>query len=475
MSLTLKEWVKAFPPEEVSGSLENHPLWSRPLRSISHRPERWSHDVPRVDFHGLGLASPSGLTFGHLDCPGGDQVVLRYPNLSEVVRQGCHRLHRALVDGITWLGVTGTNGKSTVVHLLRELCQIVAPAKIPCSLGTLGLQSQGWELPSPNTTPFPLDLYPLAKEAHEKGSRLIAMEASSHGLAEGRLYGIDLAAAGWTNLGHDHLDFHGDRDSYREAKARIFEHCRGFTSINSDEPELSRYHSRSDVTTFSQDSSKGGTRGILREQNETGSLVEFHLGPHRMTQRLPLLGRHNLSNTLCALDMLSHLDFDPHALLEALPSLTAPLGRMSPVETRAKGRVFIDYAHTPDALEQACLSAREHFPQQRLVVLFGCGGDRDKSKRPLMANVTERYAGSVWVTSDNPRTEDPLEIIADIQRGFTNISPFTEEDREKAIHLALDQLSEDDVLLICGKGHEKEQIIGTTRRPLNEFECCQNH
>jgi UDP-N-acetylmuramoyl-L-alanyl-D-glutamate--2,6-diaminopimelate ligase len=360
-----------------------------------------------------------------------------------------------------------------VVELTRQLHQQLKPELQPTALGTLGCISSNWTLPSPNTTPFPLDLHPLLREARTKGSQLVVLEASSHALHQERLAHLNISASAIVHLGHDHLDYHKTLNAYHEAKLKLIQMTQGPVVVNIDvlEQYPERFKGCEIITTGIN--RKADISFEIKEQNEHGFHGQLRLHGHSFTTSLPLWGTFNLSNSLAASAFASISGCDAEAIAEAWPTLQLPKGRLHAVETRAKGDVRIDYAHTPDALESVLLAAKAHCPTARLNVLVGCGGDRDASKRPLMGEIASKLADQLIITSDNPRSESPEGIIQDILLGCGDTKPMVEVDRRKAITKALEAQGENDLLLICGKGHENEQIISDQRHHFDEFEICQ--
>ncbi|HKY14164.1 MAG TPA: UDP-N-acetylmuramoyl-L-alanyl-D-glutamate--2,6-diaminopimelate ligase [Microthrixaceae bacterium] len=341
------------------------------------------------------------------------------------------------------VGVTGTNGKTTVVSLVDGILRGVgSPAEV---IGTLtGVR----------TTPEATDLQPLLRDAVDRGVEVVAMEVSSHALELHRVDGIRFAVTAFTNLGVDHLDFHGTQERYFEAKARLFDTA------------------RSDVAVVNVDDVRGR---LLRDAAPADrpvvgcsieDLDDVVIGPTGSgftwrSQRvsLPLVGRFNVSNALIAAEICVALGHDPEAVAPALSATAAPPGRLEPVVAGQPYEIFVDYAHTPDGLAEVLATARD-LTSGRLIVVFGAGGDRDTSKRPRMGEVACRLADVVVITSDNPRSEDPSAIIAAVRAGCVEGEPVTEIDRRTAIGVALDAAGPGDVVVIAGKGHEVTQTIG---------------
>ena len=367
------------------------------------------------------------------------------------------------------VAVTGTNGKTSTVEFLRQIAQHSRPA---ASLGTLGVIAPGRPGGSGLTTPDPVALAQELAALAREGVRLAAMEASSHGLDQCRLDGVQLAAAGFTNLTRDHLDYHGTMAAYRAAKLRLFD-----TLLPRGAPVVAS--TALDEETLAALRAVAGARGLaLRLVGEGGDAVRLlRAVPHpggqhldiqaagiRYAVDLPLPGRFQADNALLAAALACAVGI-PDAL-DRLPSLTGVRGRMELAATLPNGAaVYVDYAHTPDALERLLTALRPH-TAGRLHVVFGAGGDRDPGKRPLMGDAVHRLADSATVTDDNPRTEDPAAIRAAVLAA----APGAREigDRAAAIAAALGDLRPGDVLAVAGKGHEQGQTIGATVLPFDD-------
>jgi UDP-N-acetylmuramoyl-L-alanyl-D-glutamate--2,6-diaminopimelate ligase len=392
------------------------------------------------------------------------------------------------------VGVTGTNGKSTVAHLVGAL--LAHAGHRPAVLGTV--EYKLWNapaLPSTHTTPDAPELARLAKKNLALGGDAIALEVSSHALDQERLAGLALDAAIFTNLGRDHLDYHADLEAYARAKERIFEHLKvgGAALINADDAasqRMRRAAERCGARVFTYGTrSHADLSATLDAVGPAGTTLFLEgMGIPRTGFFLPLVGRHNVENALAALAAVLFLGASPETAVAGLASLTAPRGRLEPVETGQRGfRVFVDYAHTPDALERVLGTLREILPvprspappesaeSARILCVFGCGGNRDREKRAPMGAAVARHADRAWITSDNPRDEDPLAIIEDILPGFEHgratLAGGTfkggtveiEPDRRKAIACALAEARAGDIVLIAGKGHETWQQVRDTR------------
>jgi UDP-N-acetylmuramoyl-L-alanyl-D-glutamate--2,6-diaminopimelate ligase len=376
----------------------------------------------------------------------------------------CAAFHNAQPEHI--VAVTGTNGKSSVVSFARQLW-----GEESVSLGTIGLQGAGMDEPAALTTLDPAVLHEILARCAKNGVKKLALEASSHGLEQERLAGVKIKAAAFTNISHDHLDYHKTMDVYLQAKLRVFDQMEAGAPavINADLPQSAEIIAYAEaralqVLTFG---TQAKTLKIIEAQpvfNGINAVIEVN--GQRKEFLLPLLGSFQLYNALAAL-ALSY----PDALLEnidRLQDLTPVHGRMDKIEGHPKGaQVFVDYAHTPDALETVLKALKPHVAEGgRLIALIGCGGDRDSGKRAPMARISGALADHVIVTDDNPRSEDPALIRKDVLAGF----PAAEEigGRSLAIKAAVKMLDAKDILLVAGKGHEQGQTIGTIVTPFDD-------
>lgn len=373
--------------------------------------------------------------------------------------------------GIDLVGVTGTNGKTSVSQLvaqaldrLGERCGIV---------GTLGTGFHGELESGRHTTPDPLAVQATLARLKQAGARAVAMEVSSHGLEQGRVAALAFDVAVFTNLSRDHLDYHGSMEAYGAAKARLFDwpdlRCRVINLDDAFGRELAGREHDARLIGYSQIDPEAFL--YCREATFDDDGVRAHIitPQGEGLLRSPLLGRFNLSNLLAVVGALLGMGYPLGDVLAVLPELQGPEGRMQRLGGGEKPLVVVDYAHTPDALEKVLEALRPH-ARGRLLCLFGCGGDRDRGKRPLMAAVAERLADAVLVTDDNPRTEDPARIFDDIRPGFAE--PANVEfvhGRGAAIAQLIASAGVDDVVLLAGKGHEDYQEIQGERLPFSDL------
>ena len=366
------------------------------------------------------------------------------------------------------VGVTGTNGKTTTVGMLRHLLD--EPSARAASIGTLGILvgSEGapMEGGSGLTTPGPVELQRVLRALLDQGVRTVAMETSSHALHQQRVEGLRFDAAVFTNLTRDHLDYHVTMEAYLAAKALLIGLLTddGAAVVNADDPAWEALPAARRTITFGLERG-GDVRASGIRFSPRGSDWSLDVGGERHQVALPLIGDFNIANALAAGAAAWTLGLPAAEVAARLSSMPQVPGRLEIVHERPT--VLRDYAHTPDALERA-LAAVRPFTTGALTVVFGCGGDRDRGKRPEMGRIAEAGADRAIVTSDNPRTEDPERILDDIEAGMTRGRHQRIEDRRTAIAQAIAAAGEDDVILLAGKGHETYQIRGTVKHPFDE-------
>ncbi len=362
------------------------------------------------------------------------------------------------------IGVTGTNGKTTTVHIARHILSTLGACG---SLGTLGsVTASGMRVSAGLTTPGPVDFARRLAELRDEGVGCVVAEVSSHALAQARVDGVMFDQAVFTNLSRDHLDYHAGYDEYRNTKLRLVDLVlpKGVLVVNADEPAWSGIGEGKRVVRFGLESMAEYTaRGI--ELRATGSSWVLSTPQGKSDVELPLLGEFNVSNALAAAAVASESGMSLRAIQEALASTPAVAGRLEVLSSEPL--VLRDYAHTPDALRRALLALRP-LVRGRLICLFGCGGDRDRGKRPMMGRAAAEYADLIIVTSDNPRTEPPEVIIAEIIPGLEGAAFEQVVNRRSAIARALELAEPGDAVLLAGKGHEDYQIIGSEKRPFDE-------
>jgi UDP-N-acetylmuramoyl-L-alanyl-D-glutamate--2,6-diaminopimelate ligase len=407
------------------------------------------------------------------------------PMHAAVVRTGNTRLAMALLSDRFWghpsgklvlVGVTGTNGKTTTVHLVEAAA--ARAGMVSGLIGTVVYRVAGRELPVGRTTPESADLQEILAAMVEAGCETASMEVSSHALSLHRVDACAFEVAVFTNLSQDHLDFHGDMDDYYRAKERLFlpGSLGGLEAraavINIDDPSGQRLADRAvgKVLSFGI-AEEADLRGQLLEAGLKESSVEVAYGGQRWQGTTALTGSFNLYNILASLGACIMLGLDAASSLEGILSQQGVPGRFQAVEAGQDFAVLVDYAHTPDSLRRVLQAAREITPE-RVIAVFGCGGDRDRGKRPMMGEIAVQEADLVFVTSDNPRSEEPLAIITDIEEGTRGVSggaPYTViADRRQAIEAAIQEAKEGDAVVIAGKGHEKGQIFADKVIPFDD-------
>jgi UDP-N-acetylmuramoyl-L-alanyl-D-glutamate--2,6-diaminopimelate ligase len=387
------------------------------------------------------------------------------------VVEACSRLATAFygypAQKLKLVGVTGTNGKTTTTHLIEFLLQTQYATAL---FGTLYTRWAGYSQTATHTTPFAVDLQAQLAEAIAAGCDVGLMEVSSHALHQRRVLGCSFEAAVFTNLTQDHLDYHKDLESYFQAKALLFtdRYLQGRAIINLDDPlgqRLVQMVGDRHVWSYSINNPEADfyTENLTYLANGvTGTL---HSPQGAITFNSPLVGRFNVENLLAAIATALHMGMSLKEVINRLPEFQNVPGRVERVQVSEQQdiTVVVDYAHTPDSLENL-LKAMRPFTQRELICVFGCGGDRDRTKRPLMGGIAARLADQVYVTSDNPRTEDPQRILADVEAGVLvaiGDKPLViEGDRRKCIQMAIAKAIAGDTVLIAGKGHEDYQIFG---------------
>jgi len=374
------------------------------------------------------------------------------------------------------IGVTGTNGKSTTTFLIKHLLERANQST--GLIGTVQYEVGERRLPAARTTPESLDLQELLSQCVEAGCRNVVIEVSSHALSQGRSSEIEFDVGAFTNLTQDHLDFHRGMKDYFQAKARLFEGLRQSSKkdrkavINIDDPYgqqlVGRFGRDLPIITYGM--------GARAEFRASDCKVEMNGTSYRLDAkdksylvRLPLIGRFNIYNSLAALAAACAVGLDIRSAVLALAKAPQIPGRLEAVPAKRKFQVFVDYAHTEDALLNVVKTCRDLNPS-RLILVFGCGGNRDRKKRALMGSVADQYVDYAFITSDNPRKEDPEAILRDVEAGFKHKNYEKIVDRKEAISRAIAMAQPRDIVLIAGKGHEKYQEFGDHIVPFDDVE-----
>lgn len=412
------------------------------------------------------------------DAPAPDDAIA-VPGLRARMGAMADQFHGQPSAKMTTVGVTGTNGKTSTVQLLAQAWTLRGLRA--GTIGTLGSGLYGHAVPNGFTTPLVLQMHALLADLHAAGASAVAMEVSSHALDQGRVDNVHFKVGVFTNLTRDHLDYHGDMASYGAAKARLF----AWEGLQAAVINLDDDFGRGLQARVPQGLRVVGTSAQAREDaavsahavvlDASGIGFELVIDGQVRPVRSPLLGRFNVDNLLAVAGVL-------HALDETVDDIAAILSQLQPIPgrmnrlggTAALPLVVVDYAHTPDALEQALSSLRAHV-NGRLLCVFGCGGDRDRGKRPQMAAIAERGADLVFVTDDNPRTESGDQIVADIMAGFSKPAVVrVQRDRAQAIAEAIGLASAGDIVLVAGKGHEPYQEIAGVRHPFDDSQVARS-
>lgn len=373
------------------------------------------------------------------------------------------------------LGVTGTNGKTTTTYLIRHLLGSVNKR---CGLiGTVEVDDSRSRREALMTTPGAIEIAELLGSMRDKGCWACAMEVSSHALDQGRVNGVQFAGAAFTNLTGDHLDYHKTMADYAAAKARLFEMLgpEAVAVVNAQDEYADRMvaNTKARIIQFGL-GRKGDYRASDIKIDFDGSHFILDTPDGEAQVHTPMIGRHNIANALTAAALVGEVyHLSVHQIAASLKTATGAPGRLQPVRVGQRFGVYVDYAHTDDGLENVLQALRPLAGNGQLRVLFGCGGDRDRTKRARMAKVAERLADAIYVTSDNPRTEDPVAIIDEIRAGFTKKTDRTivvEPDRRAAIARILQDARDGDIVLLAGKGHENYQIVGSEKRRFDDVE-----
>jgi len=372
---------------------------------------------------------------------------------------------------MTMVGVTGTNGKTTVTYLLKQILE--AEGKKVGLIGTNQNMIGDEILPTERTTPDGNGLQCLLAQMAEKGCTHVVMEVSSHSLVLDRVYGIDFEVGIFTNLSRDHLDFHGDMESYAKAKAMLFDRSK-YGVINADD-EYAKYMTESKNCNYITYSVKGNAADVICTDLSLGEKgISFNVDNTEIKLGIP--GEFSSYNAMSVICAAKALGICAKTCAQVLKSAKGVCGRAEVVPTNTDYTVMIDYAHSPDGLENI-LNTVKGFVKGKIIVVFGCGGDRDATKRPIMGEIASKIADIVVVTSDNPRTEEPMAIINEILKGTDEQSAqiYVEESRPKAIFYALSIAKQGDVVLLAGKGHETYQEINGIKHHLDEREVIEEY
>jgi len=476
--MKIKDLLKKIPVKKVSGPLDTE------ITGIFY-------DSRQVRSGGLFVAFPGQQTdgtkyIGEALKRGARVIVSQYPSDSETgvvyiyvenARKTLGLLANAfygnLSEKLQVVGVTGTNGKTTVSHLLRDLLQ--ASGHQTGLLGTVAYEIGDHKIPAKRTTPEAPEIHNFFQKMVYENCDHAVMEVSSHALDLYRVHGIDFSLVIFTNLTQDHLDYHKNMDEYFAVKAKLFTPNTPAV-VNADDAWgkqlIKKIKNKSVLYTYGFQLD-ADVRAFDEKLDEHGSIFTVQTPWGTATAKIKLLGRFNIYNALAALTAGGMLGLNLNQMIQSLAQISAIPGRLQRVPSRKKYHIFIDYAHTDDALRNVLKTLRE-ICTGRLIVVFGCGGDRDRKKRKLMGQVANEWADHIIVTSDNPRKEEPEEIIAEILEGIPHLEKVdVVVDRREAIRTGLANLKKRDILLIAGKGHETYQELKDTIIPFNDFDVVQ--
>ena len=369
------------------------------------------------------------------------------------------------------IGITGTNGKTTTTYLIETILGSDKTARI----GTVEYKIGDEVIEAPNTTPESLDIVKMCKRSVEKGMEYLVMEVSSHALDLGRVDMLEFDVSMFTNLTLDHLDFHKTMEDYFQAKRKLFtmmkKGCEKNCVINIDDLYGKRLSSEFGGISYGMHN-EGRVRGKIVEFHGDGQEVELHIDNFSTRTKLAILGRYNVYNVLGAIFIALLLGIEKEIVLERIKELKGAPGRYELVNCGQNFTVIVDYSHTGDALENILKSINE-LKKGKIITVFGCGGDRDPSKRPVMGEIAERLSDIAIVTSDNPRTEDPHKIVEQVLEGMKGKNHIVVEDRDHAISKAVELAEEKDIILIAGKGHETYQILGRKKIHFDDREIAR--
>ncbi|BCA80530.1 UDP-N-acetylmuramoyl-L-alanyl-D-glutamate--2,6-diaminopimelate ligase [Desulfuromonas sp. AOP6] len=420
------------------------------------------------------LTLPEGLT------------LVQVENARQAMALAAHAFYGDPTADIPVVGVTGTNGKTTVTYLVEAILQ--AAGKKPAVFGTVNYRYGNAEHPSSHTTPESVDFLRTLAHFRSQGADALVLEVSSHALDQYRVEGTHFNVGIFTNLTPEHLDYHGDMEGYYASKAAFFRRllpsCGGCAIINVDDPYGKRLAAERPEALTCGSTEQAAVQVKEAHLSVDGITARISTAQGEIELRSSLVGQFNLQNILCAFAAGLALKLDAHLVAEGIARAAMVPGRLERIENERGALILVDYAHTGDALDKVLATLQDLKPR-RLVTVFGCGGDRDRSKRPVMGEVAARFSDLVVLTSDNPRTEDPQVILAEIRpgierhyqqeisladgrhgrRGFVVL-----ENRRQAIGYAVSTLGEGDILLVAGKGHEDYQVIGTEKHHFDDRE-----
>jgi UDP-N-acetylmuramoyl-L-alanyl-D-glutamate--2,6-diaminopimelate ligase len=467
----LSPWFSALPMGVVLRPSVQLTLDSRQIQEGDVFVAVPGHTMDGRRFIPMAVAAKASLIFVHTDQPeehgrfydDGETCVLSWCGLAENISSVARRFYGYPDQAISTIAITGTNGKTTVSQLLAQWLELLGESA--GVMGTTGNGRLNALKKAVNTTGSAIEIQETLAQLQQERVHWVSMEVSSHGLVQGRIAHVPFVARLFTNLSRDHLDYHGDMAHYAAAKAKLFtEFPEGVAVINADDPiGLEWLNIHSDAVWVSTHQApevrRQGVWATSIAYSTEGVVIHFNSSWGKGVLNVPLVGEFNVSNALLAFATLLSLGFDFNALVSSATQLRAVMGRMEVFTKPNRPMMVVDYAHTPDALEKALTALRRHC-YGKLWCIVGCGGDRDKGKRPIMASIAETYADGVILTDDNPRSESPQAIIQDMLTGLAkpNAAKII-HDRAEACAWAWSNANENDIVLVAGKGHEDYQIF----------------
>ena len=383
------------------------------------------------------------------------------PNTRKYLEDYLYNTYYNKIKNMKLIGVTGTNGKTTICYLVYQMLNKLG---VNCAyMGTIGFYYKDHQEELNNTTPDIDLLYEMFNEASNAGCQALVMEVSSHALDMNRIHGLEFDEVAFTNLTQDHLDYHKTIENYLNAKRKLFYKTRGdkIAIINGDDPHFEAFVNK-DNNNIIVSKDNADVKILNTELSHLGTKIEFSYEDKIYNVSINMVGLYNVYNYLTALFLVHKYGFSIEEVLNITSDLSAPSGRMELIKYKTNS-IFIDYAHTPDAVTNVLKNATM-YKKGKIITIIGCGGDRDRTKRPIMAHETLKYSDYAIFTNDNPRTEDEKQIMDDITKDLTSDDNYEViYDRAEAIKKAMSMLGENDILMVLGKGHETYQIVGTEK------------
>ncbi len=391
------------------------------------------------------------------------------PNTEDYLKEALKKEYASKINELKIIGITGTNGKTTTAYLTYQLLNNLGEKA--AYIGTIGFKALNEEIETENTTPDILTIYTLLLHSLEIGCKTVVMEISSHALSYERIYGLHIDIAAFTNLTEDHLDYHKTMENYLNAKLKIIEYMNSNSKLivnNDDEASKSFVNKFGTGIKLGYNNKKYDYNIIKADINPAETTIKFTNSNKEYSVTTNLTSKFNVYNYITALAILHEYGYSIDEIIAKTKDIKAPKGRCETHKIN-NGYAVIDYAHTPDAVEKV-ITAYNELKKGKVITIVGCGGDRDPIKRPIMGNIATSLSDYTILTSDNPRTEDPVKIMDDILKGVKSTNYEVELDRKTAIKKGIEMLKPEDILLILGKGHEDYQIIGHTKIHLDDAE-----